>query len=186
MTPHIIATKIIQTDISAINEYAKNSRTHSLHHIDQLVESIREFGFTNPILIDETSTILAGHGRLAAAKKLGIKTVPTITISGLTDLQKKAYVIADNKLALNSGWDIDLLASELKDLAEMDFNVDIIGFDADELSALFIPEPEDDETEEKDKQEKFMLEIQFADKETMFAKYEDLLSEGLIVRYKNG
>jgi ParB-like chromosome segregation protein Spo0J len=95
-----------------------------------------EFGFTNPILVDEKNSIIAGHGRLLAAKRLKLSEVPTIELIGLSEAQRKAYVIADNKLALNAGWDNEALFTELKRLQEFDFNLDLLGFETDELSLL--------------------------------------------------
>jgi ParB-like chromosome segregation protein Spo0J len=109
--------------------YINNSRTHSDQQVQQVAASIKEFGFTNPILIDEDSGIIAGHGRLQAAQLLGQDEVPTITLEGLTEAQRKAYVIADNKLALNSGWDDELLKVELEVLSDLDFDLDILGWD---------------------------------------------------------
>ena len=109
--------------------YANNSRTHSEKQIQQVAASIKEFGFTNPILIDEDNGIIAGHGRLQAAQLLGMDTVPTISLKGFTEAQKKAYVIADNKLALNSGWDDELLKIEIEALSDFDFDLDILGWD---------------------------------------------------------
>ena len=120
--------------------YAMNSRTHSDEQVAQIAASIKEFGFTNPILIDDQETIIAGHGRLMAAKKLKLSEVPTITLEGLTEAQKKAYVIADNKLALNAGWDTEALTAELRRLQELEFDLDLIGFDSDELAQLLEPE----------------------------------------------
>lgn len=130
--------------------YINNSRTHSDSQVTQVASSIKEFGFTNPILIDDDRGIIAGHGRLMAAKKLGMDEVPTITLSGLTEAQKKAYVIADNQLALNAGWDTDALTNELKRLQELDFNLDLIGFDANELAQLLEPEQVGGLTDEDD------------------------------------
>ena len=96
--------------------YINNSRTHSDKQVTEIASSIKEFGFTNPVLIDKENTIIAGHGRLLASKKLGLKEVPTILLENLTEAQKKAYIIADNKLALNAGWDEELLSIELKEL----------------------------------------------------------------------
>jgi DNA modification methylase len=127
-------------DKSGLIPYANNSRTHSDDQVSQVAASIKEFGFTNPILIDEKGGIIAGHGRLLAAKKLGLEKVPTITLAGLSEAQKKAYVIADNKLALNAGWDTTALTAELERLQELDFNLDLTGFDADELAQLLQPE----------------------------------------------
>jgi hypothetical protein len=109
--------------------YVNNSRTHSASQIKQIAASIREFGFTNPILIDEGGSVIAGHGRLVAAELLELDEVPTITLEGLTDAQRKAYVIADNKLALNSGWDDELLKIEIETLKNLEFDVSILGWD---------------------------------------------------------
>lgn len=135
-------------DQSGLIPYANNSRTHSDDQVSQVAASIKEFGFTNPILIDEKGGIIAGHGRLMAAKKLGLEKVPTITLAGLSEAQKKAYVIADNKLALNAGWDTTALTAELERLQELDFNLDLTGFDADELAQLLQPEQVEGLTDE--------------------------------------
>tara|TARA_R110002073_G_scaffold185652_1_gene344184 strand:+ start:208 stop:804 length:597 start_codon:yes stop_codon:yes gene_type:complete len=120
--------KIKQTPINELIPYASNSRTHSDEQVAQIAASIKEFGFNNPVLLDKQNGIIAGHGRVLAARKLGLKEVPTIELSHLTDTQRKAYVIADNKLALNAGWDDDLLSLELNSLEEMGFNLDILGW----------------------------------------------------------
>jgi DNA modification methylase len=120
--------------------YARNSRTHSAEQVGQIAASIREFGFTNPVLVDEESGIIAGHGRVMAAQKLGLGEVPTITLAGLTEAQRKAYIIADNRLALNAGWDDEMLRLEIADLREADFDLDLLGFDDEELAALEVEE----------------------------------------------
>jgi ParB-like chromosome segregation protein Spo0J len=130
--------------------YINNSRTHSEEQINQVAASIKEFGFTNPILLDDSGGIIAGHGRLLAAKKLSLSEVPTITLSNLSEAQKKAYVIADNKLALNAGWDDEMLKLEITQLDEMEFDLKLIGFDSDELAILldnvnFDPATEDEQ-----------------------------------------
>lgn len=130
--------------------YANNARTHSDEQVAQIAASIKEFGWTNPILIDGENGIIAGHGRLAAARKLGMDEVPAIQLDGLSKAQKKALILADNKLALNSGWDESLLAIELADLKETDFDLTIIGFSDDEIKALsadvnFEPGSEEDQ-----------------------------------------
>lgn len=114
---------VLHTDISLrptedLIPYARNSRTHTEQQVAQIAASIREFGFTNPVLVDENGGIIAGHGRVMAAKALKLKEVPCLELAGLTDGQKRAYVIADNKLALNAGWDVELLTNELRDLSE--------------------------------------------------------------------
>jgi ParB-like chromosome segregation protein Spo0J len=113
--------------------YAKNSRTHSPEQIGQIAASIKEFGFRQPILVDGLG-IIAGHGRLLAAQKLGLSKIPTIDCSDMTESQKKAYIIADNKIALNAGWDNDLLKLEITDLQEENFNIELLGFDISELN----------------------------------------------------
>mgnify|MGYP003647422723 FL=1 len=127
--------------------YVNNSRTHDSSQVKQIASSIKEFGFTNPLLIDEDGGIIAGHGRLLAADLLGIDQVPTITLVGLTEAQRKAYVIADNQLALNAGWDLDTLKVELDRLTELDFDIDLLGFDDDFLSS-FLDEPSEGLTDE--------------------------------------
>ena len=135
------ADKVKRRSVGSIIPYARNSRTHSDVQVSQIAASINEWGFTNPILIDIDGEIIAGHGRLLAAQKLGLKEVPCITAVGWSDAQKKAYVIADNKLALNAGWDNDMLAIEFSELKNLDFDLDLIGFDLDEL-AIILKEPE--------------------------------------------
>lgn len=129
--------------------YANNTRTHSDDQVKQIASSIKEFGFTNPVLIDEQGGIIAGHGRIMAATMLEIDEVPTITLEGLTEAQKKAYIIADNKLALNAGWDEQLLKLELQSLDEMGYDLDLTGFDAAELDDLGVFDLEVDYDEDK-------------------------------------
>ena len=124
-------------DVSELIPYVRNARTHSEAQVAQIAASIREFGFLSPILVAEDNTILAGHGRLAAALKLGLKKVPCVKENHLTETQKRAYIIADNKLSLNAGWDSELLAVELSELEGADFNLDLLGFDETELSSIF-------------------------------------------------
>lgn len=124
-------------DVSELIPYVRNARTHSEAQVAQIAASIREFGFLSPILVAEDNTILAGHGRLAAAQKLGLKKVPCVKENHLTETQKRAYIIADNKLSLNAGWDNELLAVELSELEGADFNLDLLGFDEAELSSIF-------------------------------------------------
>ena len=130
--------------------YINNSRTHSDQQVQQVASSIKEFGFTNPILIDEGDGIIAGHGRLMAAQKLGLDEVPTITLKGLTEAQRKAYVIADNQLAMNADWDLDALKVEVERLTELDFDIDLLGFDEDMLAGLMEEEPAEGLTDEDD------------------------------------
>jgi len=130
------ADKVEQWDIDKLIPYAKNSRTHSDEQIAQIAASIKEWGWTTPVLVDESGSIIAGHGRILAARKLQITKVPVMVAKDWTDAQKRAYVIADNKLALNAGWDDELLALELTGLDEEGFDFTLTGFTADELDAL--------------------------------------------------
>lgn len=116
--------------------YARNSRTHNDEQVAQIVASIKEFGFTNPILIGADDVIIAGHGRLLAAQRMGLKEVPIVRLPHLTETQRRALVIADNKIALNAGWDEEMLALEMKELGDLDFDLDLLGFSLDELKEL--------------------------------------------------
>jgi len=115
--------------VSDLIPYVNNSRTHSDEQVTQIASSIKEFGFTSPVLIDEKGGIVAGHGRVMAAQKLKLDEVPCITLEGLTEAQKKAYVIADNQLPLNAGWDLDKLKLEIDGLVDLDFDINLLGFD---------------------------------------------------------
>lgn len=133
-------TQIEYINVDDLKAYERNARTHSDEQIKQVAESIKEFGFTNPVLIDENNELIAGHGRTLAAKSIGMKEVPAIRLKGLTDAQKKALRIADNQLALNSRWDEELLRIELGELQDVDFNLDVMGFSEEELDALLLAE----------------------------------------------
>ena len=122
--------------VTELIPYVNNARTHNEEQVIQIAASIKEFGFTNPVLIDGDNGIIAGHGRLMAAKKLGLEEVPTIELSHLSEAQRKAYILADNKLALNSGWDNDLLAIEFAELGALGFDLELTGFTLDEIDAL--------------------------------------------------
>jgi len=126
----------ITVKVKDLIPYARNSRTHSEEQVTQIASSIREFGFTNPIIVDEKNNIIAGHGRILAANKLKIKDVPCVVVTGWTEAQKKAYVIADNKLALNAGWDEKMLSLEFDELQELGFDLSLTGFSGDEILAL--------------------------------------------------
>ncbi len=127
---------IVRRKVEDLIPYARNSRTHSDTQVAQIAASIREFGWTNPVLLDGASGIIAGHGRVLAARKLGMAEVPCIELSHLSEAQKKAYIIADNKLALNAGWDDELLAIEFAELADAGFDNLLTGFTQDEIDAL--------------------------------------------------
>lgn len=123
--------------VGNLKKYSKNSRTHSDKQISQIADSIREFGFTNPILVDENNEIIAGHGRLDAALSLDMESVPVVVVKGLDADQKKALVIADNQLALNAGWDLELLTSEIEQLMDHNYDIDLLGFDEDFIKTIF-------------------------------------------------
>ena len=143
MTP-----KIETRSVADLIPYASNSRTHSDAQVAQIAASIREFSFTNPILINSENTIIAGHGRLLAARKLGMEEVPCIVLDHLTKPQQRALVIADNQLALNAGWDLDMLKAEIEDLNLDDFDISLLGFDDKFLDGLLEPEPTEGLTDE--------------------------------------
>lgn len=134
----------IERAIDTITPYEKNSRTHSTKQIAQIMASIKEYGFTNPLLIDERGGLIAGHGRLEAVKQLNklewaenpLEHLPCVIVSGLSEEQKRALVIADNKIALNAGWDYDTLQSELEDLDSMGYDMDLLGFDRQEIDDI--------------------------------------------------
>lgn len=128
--------EVIYKKVNELKPYEMNARTHSKEQVDQIVKSIQEYGFTNPLLIDEKNNIIAGHGRLEASKKLNYIEVPCIVLKGLTETQKRAYIIADNKMALNAGWNDELLKLELEDLKALDFDLELTGFTTDELNDL--------------------------------------------------
>jgi hypothetical protein len=131
-----IHLKNAMRNVEELIPYANNARTHSAEQLKQIENSIKEFGFTNPILIDDAGMIVAGHGRVIAAKTLGIKELPCIILEGLTEVQKKAYILADNKIALNAGWDDDLLKMELANISEMkfDFSDLNLNFDIEDIT----------------------------------------------------
>ena len=138
------------TKVSGLIPYARNARTHSDDQVKQIAASIREFGFNNPILIRDDLTVIAGHGRLAAAKVLGLEEVPTISLSHLSPTQVRAYVLADNKLAMNAGWDDEMLALELEELGMEGFDVALTGFDEVEIAGLLADKTEEGLTDEDD------------------------------------
>jgi len=145
---HNPADKVERWSIDKLTPYARNSRTHSDEQISQLAASIKEWGWTTPVLVDEDGSIIAGHGRTLAAQRLKMTEVPVMVAKGWSDAKKRAYVIADNKLALNAGWDNEMLALEFSELQGMDFALDLTGFTADEIAALMPEEIEPGQTDE--------------------------------------
>lgn len=175
--------EIVYRPIADLIPYARNARTHSDAQVAQLAASIREFGWTNPILTDGANGIIAGHGRTLAARKLGLDEAPTIDLSHLSEAQKRAYVLADNQLALNAGWDTELLKVELQDLEAAGFDVDLVGFHGDELAKLLDqPVPADPAAQaepEKDFGGQYGVIVTCADETEQAAVYERLTAEGL-------
>src|ERR1700676_2012533 len=131
-----LAQRIEHWPLEKLIPYARNPRTHSDTQVAQIAASIAEFGFNNPILVDTKAGLIAGHGRLLAARKLQLKEVPVIVLDHLSETQKRAYILADNQLALNAGWDEEILQQELRALREESFDVDLIGFEDEELARL--------------------------------------------------
>lgn len=135
------ADKVERRQVASLIPYARNSRTHSDAQVAQIAASIKEWGWTQPVLIEPDGGIIAGHGRVMAAQKLGLAEVPCMVAEGWTDAQRKAYVIADNQLALNAGWDMDMLKVEMQELGAFDFDLGLLGFDDKFLDGLLQPEP---------------------------------------------
>ena len=148
-----MSTGLLLKNVNELIPYKNNARTHSKEQITKIANSIAKFGFTNPILIHGDNNIIAGHGRLLAAQQLGIKEVPVIDLSYMSKDEARAYVIADNKLALDAGWDNELLKLELSELNDLGFDLDVIGFSADELDGILghvSLKPKDTEVKESD------------------------------------
>ena len=131
------ADKVERWQIDKLIPYARNARTHSDEQVAQIAASMKEWGWTNPVLVDEAGMIIAGHGRVMAARKLGFDEVPVMIATGWSEAQKRAYVLADNQLAQNAGWDTDLLKTELQGLGEENFDLSLVGFSVGELAAMF-------------------------------------------------
>jgi len=177
--------KIEYISIDEFVPYARNTRTHSDEQVAQIAASIKEFGFNNPVLIDQEGGIIAGHGRVLASRKLKLKDVPCIRLSDLSEAQKKAYIIADNKLALNAGWDDKLLALEIQELQELNFNIDLLGFDDIEMANLFNVVEEDNSPKEEIYHEAFSIIIDCKDEEEQEKIFNRLDSEGYKCRVQS-
>lgn len=174
------ADKVERWPIDKLIPSARNSRTHSAEQVAQLAASMVEWGWTNPVLVDEAGTIIAGHGRVLAAQKLGWAEAPVMIAEGWTDAQKRAYMIADNRLALNAGWDVQILAVELDELRDAEFNIGLLGFERAELNDLIgtpnTPPPPPELTPQ------FALIVQCADEKTQLSLIQRLESEGFTCR----
>ena len=159
-------------DIEKLIPYVNNARTHSTEQINKIRASLREFGFVNPVIIDKDYNIIAGHGRVAAAKAEGIKEVPCVLVDYLTPAQKKAYILADNRMALDAGWDEEMLKTELESLKEMDFDLSLTGFETEEVENYLIDEENVDEVKEDN------YDVDQALQEPTFVKKGDLFILG--------
>lgn len=174
---------IVYRSVNDLIPYARNSRTHSEEQVLQIASSIKEFGFTNPVLIDHDGGIIAGHCRVMAARKVGIDQVPTIELAHLTEAQKRAYIIADNKMALNAGWDNELLAVEFAELEQAGFNAELTGFGLSEIPGL----PSGDNNEQGvgsgiDYREKFSIIVECANEAEQEELYGRLVDMGLVCK----
>jgi ParB-like chromosome segregation protein Spo0J len=163
---------------SELLPYARNARRHSVKQIGQISASILEFGFLNPVIIDKNGTIVAGHGRVMAAQQLAIDKLPCIRAEHLTDAQRRAYTIVDNQLALNSDWDNELLKIEIDELRDLEFDLDLLGFDK---LPEFIPDLPDDD-DEKNTAAKMVLTVQFDNMDDLETLFEELNDRGYKVK----
>ena len=178
------ANKVEMRNVSEFVPYANNSRTHSPQQIDQIAASINEWGWTIPVLVDEKGMLIAGHGRIMAAQKLGIEQVPTMIATGWTEAQKKAYVIADNKLALNADWDGEMLKLEIDNLKDMKFDISLIGFDDIEIGKLF-DEHKDPDLKEESYSEVFNIIVECDNEAEQEKIFNRLDSEGYKCRVQS-
>ena len=142
------ADDVQRVPVSRLVPYAKNARTHSAAQVAQIAASIKEWGWTTPVLVDDAGVLIAGHGRVLAAKQLGIQEIPCMVARGWSEAQKKAYVLADNQLPLNAGWDADLLKMEIREIEALNFDIGKIGFDTDALARMFDVAPIERQTTE--------------------------------------
>lgn len=170
--------KIQYKPIQDLIPYARNSRTHSDAQVAQIAASIKEFGWTNPVLLDGKNGIIAGHGRVMAAQKLGETEVPTIELSHMDENQKRAYIIADNKLALNAGWDNEMLALEVADLKDAGYDLGLTGFSLDEIAALNGDADIDEDFKEPIDESRNLLMIECQGERELETLYEEMQQRG--------
>lgn len=175
------AQQVEQIPVSDLIPYARNARTHSEQQVAQIAGSIQEFGFNNPVLIDGQNSIIAGHGRVLAAQRLKLDTVPCIRLTHLSDAQRRAYILADNRIAMNSGWDTEMLANELSDLHADDLDLGLLGFDPDELGKLLdLPaEPKEEAIPESVYSNQYGVIVVCESEQEQQQIYERLMAEGL-------
>jgi len=173
---------IKQIAVDSLIPYAMNARTHSDEQVTQIASSIRAFGFTSPLLTDGQNGIIAGHGRLMAAKKLGLEKVPCIELTHLSEQEKKALILADNKIALNSGWDFELLKCELENLSQENFNLELVGFDPNELTAIMFGEDLKDSSPDEyngDSENKWQLLVEYDSENDLSNAYDQFTQRGI-------
>jgi ParB-like chromosome segregation protein Spo0J len=170
--------KIQYKPIQDLIPYARNSRTHNDAQVAQIAASIKEFGWTNPVLLDGENGIIAGHGRVLAAQKLGETEVPTIELSHMDENQKRAYIIADNKLALNAGWDNEMLALEVADLKDAGYDLGLTGFSLDEIAALNGEADIDEDFKEPIDESRNLLMIECQGERELETLYEEMQQRG--------
>ena len=181
---------VVHKQINELIPYAKNARTHSDSQVAQIAASIREFGWMNPVLIDAENNIIAGHGRVLAARKLGLEEVPCVIHDHLTETQRKAYILADNKMALNAGWDEDMLRLELRELGDVGFDLELTGFTEMDLSSCDLPpivdnSGNDDDRGNRTEPGKGSMVISIGKMSTLF-DYEKTMSLCDVIRQKFG
>ena len=172
------ADKIKRRKVKDLIPYARNARTHSDEQVAQIAASINEWGWTTPVLIDDKGGIIAGHGRVMAARKLGIDEVPTMTATGWTKAQKAAYVLADNQLPQNAGWDMDLLSVEMKDLDAEGFDLSLMGFNDDMLANIFDSVANAKELKNESYSEIFNVIVQCEDEQQQERVFNELDEKG--------
>ena len=168
-------------DIEKLIPYAMNARTHSDEQVAQIAGSIKEFGFNNPVLIDADNGLIAGHGRVMAGRKLGLKEVPAIRLGHLSENQKKAFILADNRIALNSSWDYTLLENEMRDLADANFDLGALGFDAKELEMIADVKPLDEMPELPDGDKQPFQQITF----TLHDEQKSVVDDAILLARTN-
>lgn len=177
--------KIVYKNPSDLIPYANNARTHSDEQILQIASSIKEFGFNNPVLLDKDNGIIAGHGRVEAAKKLGLDSIPTICLDHLSDNQRRAYILADNRIALNSGWDIDLLNVELTDLNQNGVDLNLLGFSHDELLNITEQSEVEADVEGMAHKEEYGIHVTLKNEKEQQILFDELESRGFVCRIMN-
>jgi ParB-like chromosome segregation protein Spo0J len=179
------ADKVQKWAIDKLIPYARNARTHSDEQVAQIAASIKEWGWTTPVLVDEDGGIIAGHGRTLAAQKLKMTEVPVMMAKGWSDAKKRAYVLADNKLALNAGWDNEMLALELAEIGELGFDLELIGFDLQEIATILDDQNEIEEPESVDYKEMFNIIVECSNEEEQEKIFNRLDTEGYKCRVQS-